>query len=94
LELPADAQRLATSALDANFAIRFADQAWGVQFHPEFSRQVMSKYIIYRANQLRKEGINPEDLLDQTAATSEAQSLLRNFVKIVFPKEENQLKHI
>jgi GMP synthase (glutamine-hydrolysing) len=94
LKLPADAQRLATSALDANFAIRFADQAWGVQFHPEFSRQVMSKYIIYRANQLRKEGINPEDLLDQTAATSEAQSLLRNFVKIVFPKEENQLKHI
>jgi GMP synthase (glutamine-hydrolysing) len=91
LELPTGAERLATSPLDDNFAIRFAEHVWGVQFHPEFSVQVMSEYIKYRAEALRKEGITPEELLEKTTGTAEAQSVLRKFVGIVFPQEAKTL---
>ncbi len=59
LELPPGAQRLARSPLDDNFAIRFAEKVWGLQFHPEFSAPVVSDYIRYRADDLRGEGSGP-----------------------------------
>lgn len=45
LELPPGAVALARSAHDALHAIRFAPRAWGLQFHPEFSVEVMRGYI-------------------------------------------------
>jgi GMP synthase (glutamine-hydrolysing) len=83
LELPPGAERLATSPLDDNFVIRFAENAWGVQFHPEFSRAVMSEYIRCRADALREEGLAPEQLMGNTADTEEAMSVLREFVGLL-----------
>ena len=83
LELPPGSIRLATSPLDDNFAIRFAENAWGIQFHPEFSAQVTSDYIRYRADDLRKEGLNPEQLLGRTRNTIEANSVLHKFTELV-----------
>lgn len=83
LELPPGAERLATSPLDDNFVIRFAENAWGVQFHPEFSRAVMSEYIRYRADALREEGLAPEQLLGYTTDTVEAKTVLRKFAEFV-----------
>ena len=82
LELPTGAERLATSPLDKNFAIRFTENVWGVQFHPEFSAPVMSDYIHYRANDLRKEGLSPADLQKKVRNTEEANSVLRKFLDI------------
>ena len=79
LKLPPGAERLATSPLDDNFAIRFAENVWGVQFHPEFSVPVMSEYIQYRAEAIREEGLNPECLLEKTTDTEDANSVLRKF---------------
>ena len=83
LKLPPGATRLATSPLDDNFAIRFADKAWGVQYHPEFSAPVMSKYIIRRSEAIREEGLNPEALLAGVRDTKEALSVLRSFTNLV-----------
>jgi len=83
LELPRGAQRLATSPLDPNFAIRFAPNTWGVQFHPEFSAPVTSDYIHYRADALREEGLNPEQLLAKVTATAEAKTVLKRFTELV-----------
>jgi len=83
LELPSDAERLATSPLDDNFAIRFSENAWGVQFHPEFSGPVMSEYIKYRAEAICTEGLNPEQLLSKITDTEEARSVLGRFVELV-----------
>jgi GMP synthase (glutamine-hydrolysing) len=83
LEVPAGAQRLATSPLDENFAIRFAENAWGVQFHPEFSAAVTSDYIRYRADALREEGLNPEQLMTQVTNTDVAKSVLKKFAEII-----------
>jgi GMP synthase (glutamine-hydrolysing) len=83
LELPPGAQRLATSPLDDNFSIRYADNVWGVQFHPEFSAPVMSDYIRYREPALREEGLNPGQLLDLVTETKEANSVLKKFAELV-----------
>lgn len=83
LELPPGAQRLATSPLDDNFAIRFAENAWGVQFHPEFSAPVVSDYIRYRADALREEGLSPEQLRANVTETEEAGSVLRKFTSLL-----------
>jgi len=83
LELPPGAERLATSPLDNNFAIRFAQKVWGVQFHPEFSVSVVADYIIYRADDLRGEGLDPEQLLANTRKTEAAHSVLRKFTNLV-----------
>lgn len=83
LELPPNAERLATSPLDDNFAIRFAENAWGVQYHPEFSGPVMSNYISFRSDALREEGLNPEQLLTKVTATEQALSVLKKFAELV-----------
>ena len=83
LELPPNAQRLATSPLDDNFAIRFSENTWGVQYHPEFSGPVMAKYINYRSAALREEGLNPEELLANVSETGLAFSVLRKFAELV-----------
>ena len=86
LELPPGAERLAASPLDNNFAIRFAENVWGVQFHPEFSGTVMSEYIRYRSDAIREEGLNPEQLLKKITETVEANSVLKVFVELVSRK--------
>lgn len=83
LELPPGAQRLATSPLDDNFSIRFAENAWGVQFHPEFSAPVMRKYIELRSDAIRKEDLNPDALLEKVSDTPEATTVLQKFVELV-----------
>lgn len=83
LELPPGAQRLATSPLDDNFSIRYAEKVWGVQFHPEFSAPVMSDYIRYREGALLEENLKPEQLLDHVTVAIEAKSVLRKFTELV-----------
>jgi GMP synthase (glutamine-hydrolysing) len=83
LELPQGAQRLATSPMDPNFAIRFADKVWGVQFHPEFSAAVVSDYIRYRTADLLREGLDPEKLQRNTAETDAANTVLQKFTEMV-----------
>jgi GMP synthase (glutamine-hydrolysing) len=83
LELPPGTKRLATSPLDRNFAIRYAEKAWGVQFHPEFSAPVMSEYIRYRADNIREEGLDPDKLLNKVTDTPEARSVLKKFKSLL-----------
>ena len=82
LQLPPGARRLATSPLDDNFAIRFAKNAWGVQFHPEFLAPVAADYIRCRADALRDEGLNPMQLLGNITDTAEASSVLQKFTEL------------
>jgi len=83
LEPPEGAIRLATSLLDNNFIIRFAEKAWGIQFHPEFSVPVMKGYIRCRADALLEEGLSPQNLSKQVTETTEATTVLETFGKLV-----------
>ncbi len=91
LELPPGAERLATSPLDNNFAIRFTENAWGVQFHPEFSGTIMSEYIRYRSDAVREEGLNPEELLKKVTETVKANLVLKVFAELVNSKNKHRV---
>ncbi len=77
---PRDAVVLATSAQDGCHAFRWGTQAWGVQFHPEFSTTHMRGYVHARADALRGEGRCPRALARDVRATPQARALLRRFV--------------
>lgn len=83
LSLPPNARRLATCERDDNFAIRFADKAWGVQFHPEFTAPVMREYITRRADSIRSEGQDPDELKSKVKDSKTSESVLRKFATMV-----------
>ncbi len=45
LQLPAGAIALGRSAHDAHHAVRYAPNVWGLQFHPEFSVEIMRGFL-------------------------------------------------
>jgi GMP synthase (glutamine-hydrolysing) len=54
-----------------------------VQFHPEFSDVVMSKYIECRAGAIRGEGLSPGVLVSNVVDTPAASSVLKKFAAVV-----------
>lgn len=83
LSLPDKAVLLAKNGFDAHHAFRLGSSTWGIQFHPEFSAQVMSTYIRERSDDITKEGLNVEELLARVKATPVSAGLLRQFSKLV-----------
>lgn len=83
LSLPPNAKRLATSERDNNFIIRFADKAWGVQYHPEFSAPIMREYLTRRADAIKSEGQDPEELKLKVTDSETSWSLLKKFATMV-----------
>ncbi len=72
---PPGATVLATSALDPcqSFAIH---RAWGVQFHPEATADILRGYVRARADILRGEGVDPEALYASLHDTDTGRRLL------------------
>lgn len=83
LTLPAEAVRLAASELDANLAFAVDGCAWGVQFHPEFSPEVVKHYITYYHPALRAQGRDPECLQSTCTDTPEASGVLARFAALL-----------
>ncbi len=84
LSLPAHATTLATSRRDDHFAFRVNGRpAWGVQFHPEFSGDVMREYLEARRGVLESEGRDVDALLAATRHTPTGTSVLRRFGQLV-----------
>ncbi|MFB9145952.1 glutamine amidotransferase [Halomonas alkalicola] len=83
LEAPEDAVVLARNAHDAHQALRYGPRQWSVQFHPEFTPEVMRAYLARQVAALRDQGQDPEALLAGVGATPEAGSLLARFAEAV-----------
>jgi GMP synthase (glutamine-hydrolysing) len=83
LQLPAEAVVLGHCAMDAHHAFRIGDNAWGVQFHPEFDDDVSRRYIELRRATIQAEGLDPEALLDGVTESLHGRLLLRRFVQIL-----------
>jgi len=83
LRLPEGATLLARNDFEAHQAFRVGPCAWGVQFHPEFSDEVMRAYLEVQAPDLRKEGLDADALLAGVSSAPEASSLLERFSRVV-----------
>lgn len=82
LELPRAAVVLARSGHDPHHAVRYAPNAWGLQFHPEFSVAIMRDYL-----QRRRQAMNGDCPADCCADRDHAPApiarrLLRRFREI------------
>lgn len=83
LELPENAVLLASNEFEPHQAFRIGDSAWGVQFHPEFTADIMRAYLEAQSPDLVKEGLSPEALKGQVDDAPHATSLLRRFCDLV-----------
>lgn len=86
MEPPAGAQLLARTALESCAALRFADTAWGVQFHPEIDREVMTEYIDTRATVLEAEGMDVTRLRSAARDTPAAGNVIRRLAELASQK--------
>lgn len=83
LRLPDNAVLLGRNEFEAHQAFRVGPCAWGVQFHPEFSSEVMRAYLKVQAPDLEKEGLDADCLLTAVVDAPEASSLLDRFSQFV-----------
>jgi len=79
LELPPGALRLAATVKDANHAFRYGDSAWGVQFHPEFDREIVNAYVAHYAPDLAAQGENAAEIAASSRNTPDGSSVLQQF---------------
>ena len=83
LDPPPGATRLASSARDPHLALAYGPAAWGVQFHPEFEKNILVAYIRECSDLLRSQGQDPEALIRSSRAAPRTKALLRRFGQIV-----------
>ena len=83
LELPPGAVLLSNSAFEPHQAFRVGENAWGVQFHPEFTDEIMKAYLEVQAPEVEQEGGDITALLSSVAPSPEAASVLTQFSDIV-----------
>ena len=83
IELPPGAHWLASSDFEPHQAFRVGECAWGVQFHPEFTADIMTAYLTIQASDLTREGLDAEHLLRSVVPAPEAAALLMRFSQFV-----------
>lgn len=85
LALPPGAERLATTARDANHAFRLGDSAWGLQFHPEFNREIVIAYVNHYTPDLERQNESPSRITAASRDTPNGTRVLHRFHAICFP---------
>ncbi|MGZ8916108.1 MAG: glutamine amidotransferase [Methylobacter sp.] len=85
--LPPNALRLAGNHYEAHHAFRLGDCAWGVQFHPEFTADIMHTYVREYADLLRKQGHDVDALKAAIDQTEPANTLLKRFYAYCVEKQ-------
>ena len=81
-ELPKNAERLATTALDKNAAFRLR-RAYGVQFHPEIDGELMRGYLHARKEVIVAEGLPHDEMISTAQDAPHAINLMKTFAKKV-----------
>ncbi len=82
LTLPPAATRLAGNGHEPNHAFRAALQAWGLQFHPEFTADIMRALIAGHRETLLAEGLDPDELLSSVRDSAVGRTILGRFAAI------------
>jgi len=88
IRLPANALRLAANPHEAHHAFRVGDCAWGVQFHPEFTADIMQAYVGRHAETLLQQGRDVDALKAAIGDTEAANGLLKRFYVYCVQRQE------
>ena len=80
LTLPENAVKLAESSLDRHHAFRIGNCTWGVQFHPEFSADIMTDMLANVKEELGSALFNKKQ--QQVVETDDARKILVQFARI------------
>jgi GMP synthase (glutamine-hydrolysing) len=83
LKLPAGAVCLGGNSHEPNHIVRFTENCWGVQFHPEFDADATRYYIEQCKDLLAKQGIDMKKLSASVVPTPESYALIRRFENFV-----------
>lgn len=83
MRLPPGAVLLASNDFEPRHAFRVGESAWGVQFHPEFSPDVMTGYIQHLAEKLDAGSATAAALLERVRPAEQSSSVLRMFASFV-----------
>lgn len=81
--LPPGATLLAGNSFDPHHAFRVGKCTWGVQFHPEFSSNIMYEYLCRLGPELAECGQDVETLLNRVSRTDWASLILKRFGMLV-----------
>jgi len=82
LVLPSDAELLAKSSYEPHHAFKLPPHIYGVQFHPEFTAEVMTDSISTIANKEAIKEPTPEEIERADHETESGYMLLRQFIKL------------
>jgi len=85
LRPPEGATVLARTRLDPHSVIAYGPRQWGVQFHPEFDREIMQRYVEVRREVLAAEGLDPDALHARAVETPRLGAVLRRFAGLLGP---------
>lgn len=83
LRLPSEAVHLARNAFEPHHAFRVGPSAWGVQFHPEYTVEIMRAYIEEQTAGITAAGQDVPALLNGVRDTTLAAQTIRNFGRLV-----------
>ena len=83
-EIPAGAVRLAEGETFVNQAFRYGETAYGLQFHPEITREMMQFWTTVAADQLSLPGAQPQSqqLQEQTLYGEQGKHWLEQFLSV------------
>jgi GMP synthase (glutamine-hydrolysing) len=82
LRLPAGAQVLGSGVREPFHAVRFLPWVWGVQFHPEFSPEVLTDLVGEHPGALRELGRDPAQVAVETSRWREQTGLISRFARL------------
>ena len=83
ISLPPGAVHLAENKYEPHHAFRIGRSAWGVQFHPEFTTDIMRAYILEQRSELQAGQRDIDPLLKTVRATPQAAQIAALFATYV-----------
>jgi len=86
LKLPANAQILGCNNHDPHQIVRFGKSIWGVQFHPEYTNEIMQAYIQEQKEELESLEFVLSDLISNVVETDYANGIIERFIDVVVSK--------
>ena len=88
VKLPESATLLGSTPLDPHHIVRYAQNVWGVQFHPEFDSNIVRGYIDAKREDMLREGLDADSLWHSATDTADGTFVLRRFAEIARKKAQ------